>query len=199
MEMVLEQLSDNPFAESFALQISLPLTHTLYRKKLSKLEQDNLHKLNNTLLDIILAPSLENCDVDEYDAVLLKQLRLTDAKLELALTWLSRLISAETQMPPLTTMEINTIGIRFDSEQAINFDDMLQIRIYVDTQLAEPVTLESTVINVEDKTIIARFVDMDIDVKDKLDKYIFREHRRVIAIEKQCRSAAAQGQHTDVK
>jgi len=191
MEIVINEtnkIESNPFTDIFALKFTLPINFVQCAKPPSLYDLQNTDRLNNTLLDIILASVEPVHEPEESDEVLLRQLRLTDAKIELTLTWLSRLIANQNSIPLPKSIELNTIGIRFESEQSINMNDLLQLQLYIDPQLAEPIKLQSYVVFIEGKTITANFCEMDLEVKEKLDKYIFREHRRCIVAEKQRKS-----------
>jgi len=184
MDAVIQKVKNNPFSDIFVLNLTLPMSFTLCAQPPSTFDRQCMTRLNNTLLDIVLSSVEPTIDAEDIDEVVLKQLRLMDAKVELALTWLSRLIADKHSLPPSQSIDINTIGIRFMSEMSVKIKDNLLIKLYIDPHLAEPITLQADVFLIEGHSIIANFSEMDLEVKDKIDKYIFREHRRCVAHKK---------------
>ena len=181
LEILSEQAVNEPFEECFALSVDLPLNYQVSATKLTQRDLDSINILNNTLLDIVLSKSDMTIDTTDADEVLVKQLRLTEAKVDLALVWLSRLIFPVSEIPRSQKFELNSYGIRFYDNQPITKGRYLQIQIYVDGEIAEPVRFAAEVENSDGNKTTARFIDMESRVSEKLEKYIFRTHRRVIA------------------
>lgn len=185
MQPVSEPLIADPLEQCFSLSVDLPLRVQIMPNKIAAYDLERINILNNTLLDIVLSQSEVPMETPDVDETLLRQLKLTEAKVDLALLWLSRLVFPDTQIPVAQKLQLNTFGLRFHETQAFTQGEYLQIQLFVDGALAEPIRLEAEVHSLEHEVVTARFIGMMESVRDKLEKYIFRSHRRAIANKRQ--------------
>lgn len=181
MEFTVEQKAKDPLADSFSLSLDLPMS---YRKK-NDVDSDNeyerIQQLNCSILEIILS-SANLAEVnEEFDDMLRANLRLSNAKMDLALSWLSKLLKLEAAIPATRKIDFNTAAIRFDSDQLVELGDLITVQLYLDALYCEPIRLIAKVSKISGGVITALFVNMHLDVAEKLDKYMFRIHRRLIA------------------
>lgn len=181
MELSFDQKVLDPLQDSFSLWLSLPLSYRIKTDSDNENDIERIQQLNSSILEIILSsPGFLDIN-EELDDELRTNLRLTNAKIDLALSWLSKLLKLESTIPPAQTFEFNTSAIRFNSDNIFHMGELLMIQVYLDTLFCEPIRLLAKISNINGVLITAIFVNMHPVVAEKLDKYMFRVHRRLIA------------------
>ncbi|MCW8891493.1 MAG: PilZ domain-containing protein [Sedimenticola sp.] len=138
---------------------------------------------NCRLLQALLVAQDPHHDPVDTSADLLR----IEAKVDLLLDMVSRLLQ---QMAPDTVeseVEIWLEGMCWSVEGGGDFavNQQLMLQLYLDAHLTQPLELAAVVTGVEQQNrcclVEVRFNDLGEQVSDLLGKFIFRQHRRLVA------------------
>lgn len=123
----------------------------------------------------------ETVEIDEHDEIRV-ELRRQDLKINLLMDMVGELLSQRKGMPKFVPVKLTSSGIELQTPGEFKTSDKLEVEIYITP--ATPRALKfygEAVLNEEDNTILIRFSGVSLQVKDWLEKIIFRYHRRAIA------------------
>lgn len=147
-------------------------------------EQRNNEELVQNLLfrDDALTQDSEK---DDEDAAL-EHFKRLESRLDLLTSLVSEMLAQNGSLPPVRTVILSGQGL---SVQAAEGDiqvgdkgDKLKIALYLDTHLPRPLTLCGQLIDVQQNSFTLNFWPLEARLQDLLDKYLFRQHRRAIAL-----------------
>ncbi|MCW8943508.1 MAG: PilZ domain-containing protein [Sedimenticola sp.] len=141
---------------------------------------------NGRLLQALLVSLDSHHDTEDESG----ELARVEAKLDLLLDMVSRLLQHTASTAIESEVEIWLEGLSWSlagqTELAVN--QQLTLFLYLDSHLTQPLELIVSVTEVRlqehGSEVEARFVGQSEQVSDLIAKYIFRQHRRIVAQEK---------------
>lgn len=136
---------------------------------------------NESFLRICLSPQ-EPIELDEHDEVSL-ELRRQELKINLLLDMVGELLAKQKQLPAPVKLNLTSLGMEWPNNAAkFKVGEKLAIALYISPPTPKELRLYGEVVAGEgDETTAIHFVGLNQSVKDWLEKFIFRHHRRTIA------------------
>lgn len=147
----------------------------------------NLNERNARLLKALLLSQETHRDMSEETSDLMR----VEAKLDLLLNMVSQLLQ---QQQSQATVEADVVlwieGVSWSvlAHPLPSIDQKLWLSLYIDAHLTQPLKLLVQVTAVHQcdgqTEVEAQFIGLDEQVMDLLGKFVFRQHRRLIAQQK---------------
>ena len=113
-----------------------------------------------------------------------KALDRLEAKVDLTLSLLGRLLSQGTTMPPAVALTLSANAIEWDSATGPKVGDEVTISLFLSQKLPQPLLLCATVeaVDVRPTGVHARaaLLPAGAEMQDWLERTVFRYHRRAI-------------------
>ncbi|MCW9023768.1 MAG: PilZ domain-containing protein [Gammaproteobacteria bacterium] len=113
------------------------------------------------------------------------ELQHIDAKLNLLLGLVTQLLNHDQAMPEFQTIKFSIDGIEWYDKSKPELQQTLLLDIYLDTENHHALKLPATVENISTVDsgymVKTRFLPLSEEVKNHLEKWIFRQHRREVA------------------
>ena len=121
---------------------------------------------------------------DDDDALAAAVTRL-DFKLNLALELLGLVLAHHLQLPPLRAARLTPTSLTWEEPTPPPLEAWMSVEIYLSPHYPRPLTLVGKVIALpnfnEQSAITLGFEYLSESVRDRIEKIIFRHHRRTIA------------------
>ena len=151
---------------------------------ISSLPSDNLLALANDASELLLKTVLsadERHEIDDGEA-LGHELRRQDLKISMILELLTTLMMQQNLLPGVREITFCTDKLSTQLDKPIVAGSLCQLSLYVDTRMPRPVQLfgmsvDGSEAGWQDFTLVG----MSQCLRDALDKFIFRQHRRLVA------------------
>ncbi|MBL4762523.1 MAG: PilZ domain-containing protein [Gammaproteobacteria bacterium] len=107
-----------------------------------------------------------------------------EIKLDLLTNLLGRMLAQNAQFPEAQTVQLSRQQIEASAFDQYIVGDVLKIELYPSFDYPLPLTLVANIAVTENDnaSLVAEFLSMGDSVVDALEKYIFRHHRRAIAL-----------------
>lgn len=144
------------------------------------------HDNNEEVLRFIDA--LEETPVEtgeERQPVAQEMLRL-EAKLNLLLGLMGQLLAVHFPLPPARPLRLNPSGIEWTAETGPSLGETGAIEIYLNSRCPRALIFSGRVEQVEagaeGRRYTVRFTALGESIRDRLEKIIFRHHRRSVAL-----------------
>ena len=195
-----------PIADGLIHEAEMPFCWQIIHENISSLELLNLHESNRLLLQLMLKEGA----VQEPDAIsdpIAREMTRLDSKLDLLITLVGTLLSRETGIPAYRKVWLGSEGFQVLLESSaedaaalaelpvIPFNEytpessasdcLVKVSMFLDTQFPLPLNFYTRITIVKqagaDSLMVATFENKDPEVQDLLEKFIFQQHRRVIA------------------
>ena len=120
----------------------------------------------------------------EFGGDMEKRLDRLEAKLDLALNLLSNLLAQNTPKPETCPVTLSASTIEWVSRSAAPAKGSIVISLFIDPRMPQPLMLPASVRESDAATggtrIVADFTHLSEEVKDSLERAVFRHHRRHI-------------------
>lgn len=165
---------------------SLPLRWREADEQAMVLERLNLRENNEATLRFLAAlDEHPNENVDESEPRSQDLVRM-ETKLNLLLGLVGQLVAAHCPLPPLRTIKLNPNGIEWICDKALRPGECGLVEIYLSTYCPQPLVFPGKVNHIETTKagyrINVQFVELCEATRERLEKLIFRHHRRSVAI-----------------
>ncbi len=157
------------------------------RDQLARSDERNIALLN--ALTLIEEGAVRQA---EEPSPLIAQMERLEAKFDLVLTLLTEALLPESAAPGPVSMRLSSRGIVFDAGKPVEPGTVVELSIHFSASLPRPVVLCGVVIEPlpgEEGHVSVEFRRLGPGVKERLERLVFRRHRRSIA---QQRPKAAQ-------
>jgi len=108
-----------------------------------------------------------------------------EAKLDIMLGMLGELLQQQAKLPEALQMTVAANGLSIEVIPAVKLPvvgDLLRVRLFLDTHYPQALILFGTVSSVTKSGFTLGFHALGELVQEQLDKFIFRQHRRAIAL-----------------
>lgn len=148
--------------------------------------QTNEELLQNLLLHDEQAASQDDDDLESVSGH--EHFKRLEARLDLLLSLVTEMMTADGKLPPDQAVTISAHGLRVHTQESeaagldLEETGLLKIQLYLDPQFPRPLTLFAQLLDVQPQNFTVSFSPLEDRLQDLLDKYIFRQHRRVIAL-----------------
>lgn len=169
----------------------LPLTYVCLSSTLPPAERLRVESANIELLRSL--SSLDDSMVERNaDEVRDHDLQRLELKMNLLLELMTKLLSLQIPLPPSRKMRLTATGIEFDFNHDLNVGNEVRVEIFVHAKLPRPLVLLGRVAEVraDQAQCLIAFDGSSLSFQDVLDKFIFRQHRRMIAIQRRAPSVS---------
>ncbi len=109
-----------------------------------------------------------------------------EQKLNIMIELVSTLYARQEGVPSPVPLRLASGYVEWDTHERLVQNDALLVEIYLSSRFPKPFAVGATVEAVEERgdvrRIRAAFGPVSESVKDQLDKFLFRQHRRLIAV-----------------
>jgi len=120
----------------------------------------------------------------EEPSPLIAQMERLEAKFDLVLTLLTEALLPESAAPGPVAVRLSSRGMAFDPGESIAAGTVIELSIHFSASLPRPVVLYGVVVEPpsgEEGHISLEFRRLGPRVKERLERLVFRRHRRSIA------------------
>jgi hypothetical protein len=120
----------------------------------------------------------------EEPSPLVAQMERLEAKFDLVLTLLTEALLPESVAPGPVALRLSSRGVVFDAGESVEPGKVVEISIHFSASLPRPVVLYGIGIEPlpgEESHVSVEFRQLDPGVKERLERLVFRRHRRSIA------------------
>ena len=127
--------------------------------------------------------TLETAADKEHDAdpAVAKAVDRLEAKLDIALSLLSRLVAQQIQLPPSTSVTLGVHEIQWRGELEFPaVGSIIMLSLYLSPKLPEPLNLHARVTTSHAGLYGADFLDTDEELEEWITRTLFRYHRRAL-------------------
>lgn len=121
----------------------------------------------------------DSIDIDEHDEVQ-QELRRLDLKLNLLIALVGDLLAGQGRLPASVPVRLTPETIRCQAGASAP-DERVLVSLYLNPVIPRPLQLPGLVEAVAEGTATIVFEGLSQGVRDSLEKFIFRQHRRAVA------------------
>jgi hypothetical protein len=176
----------NTLGHALFYEDSLPLRWREADDQVIAFERPILRENNEELLRLIAVlddhPAENGDETDSHSQDFVR----VETKLNLLLGLVGQLVAVHFPLPPSRPVRLNPIGVEWTNAEALRPGDSGMVEIYLSTCCPRPLVLPGKVNQVELATAGYRvsicFTEIDEATRERLEKLIFRHHRRSVAI-----------------
>ncbi len=151
-------------------------------------EETELNRLNESALRILhvaLAWNESLPAVEGQEEATARAYELVEFKVNLLVELVSELLTRDQPLPIPASVELRSEGLWWKTARPPGFSEILRMELYILPCVPKPLALIAEVTSVERSDdlyrVHARFLCMTEQVRDALEKMIFRHHRRTVA------------------
>jgi hypothetical protein len=176
---------DTPPLEGITYTDNLPLAWEQISDMPGDGELNRINRDNEDLLQALLIltePLSEHEEEDEGPGS--ENLKRVEAKLNLMLGLLGEILLANYLLPDTWAVQVGTRGFSVHDKKGsdLSNDSLLKIKLYLDPKFPRPLLLYGRVQDVHDDGFALKYLPLEARLQDLLDKYVFRQHRRAVAL-----------------
>ena len=177
----------NPFEDTLVYEQQLPVKWSAFDPKVSENTLTEMSHDNETLLHVLLGQDEGSKELEESRHESSQELQRLDAKVNLLLQWVGQWLSSTQGAPASQSLRLSERGAEVEVPFTINVGEMLLLEVYLNAQFPQPIKLPCEVFSVEPTSsggtrVVACFTGLTTEVHDLIEKFIFRHHRRLVAL-----------------
>jgi len=167
--------------DGLKLEGSYPLLISTVQDFPDEYEALAINESNESLLRATLLLN-ETPDLDDHDP-LSAELRRQDIKINFLLDMVGELLAQNNIVPPRQEIRLSASVLQCRLEAGVKPGDKMELALYLNPATPRPLTLFGAVESVggQDGAVIA-LNTLSQPVQDLLEKIIFRQHRRLVAL-----------------
>lgn len=172
--------------EAISLNGQLPMRYKISQQALSEAELLNVNERNLMLLNAIEVAEVQRyvVDSDSDDGMQVELLRL-EAKVDLLLGLMNQLLTQHSDLPQACSVRLNAVALHWQTGAIdASVGDYIVAELHVHNAVAMPLKLPLHIINNE----CGELYGLSALTQNALDKFLFRQHRRAIAVSRQSRN-----------
>lgn len=179
---------DFPPIEGITYEDRLPVSWEVSYSLPSDSEQHRFDTNNHELLDalLILGEATQDAE-DEAEGVGHGDLRRLDVKLNLLMSLVRELLAAAVTLPKEQPILLGVKGLSISGADTAGMQvgQLLKIRLFLDPNFPRPFVFFARVTVVANDAFSVAHCPLSEAIQDLFDKYVFRHHRRAIAMNRQ--------------
>jgi len=142
-----------------------------------------LRDANLTVLNLVSAVEEHRVDAADDDSV--DELVRLDAKVNLLLELVQRLLARDQLPPAAVPARFNAHGVSIAQSARLAGKTQVTVYMHLDACRAMPLELPAQVLALPDRAqVLLAFVDIGPAIEEALDRLVFRYHRRQVAIDR---------------
>lgn len=176
----------NPLEDTLVYEQRLPVAWHAFDPAASENELAEMNHDNEIFLHVLLGQDEGGREPEENRYEMSQEWQRLDAKVNLLLQWVGQWISSTQGMPESQPLRLSEQGIELDVPFAVNVGENLLLQVYLNAQFPQPLKLPCEVFAVQHTPagthMVASFVGLNSEVHDLIEKFIFRHHRRLVAL-----------------
>ena len=181
--------TDNPLIDLPVLESMMPIQWRWLDSPLTNHDKINLQQKNKQLLAVLLGLNQPSNELEEDLESHKQELRNLQFKMDLMLSWLGQLLLQNHKLPEARLVKLSSRGIQVSLPEVIEVDSLWVLECFIESDFPQALSFVGRVSEVlptstSNFVILFNFQDIGGEVSDQLDKYIFRQHRRLIAHQK---------------
>ncbi len=163
----------------------LPLRCTTLTAPPDSTRIHHLQERNDEVLRVLAALDEYHPEPADDHAQLTHELQRLDFKLNLLLDLISRLLAAQQPLPPAVALRLAASDLEWVTERPPPAGTWVEIELYLNPRYPAPLALPGQVASLDHThggtRVRVTFSALSEPVRDRLEKIIFRQHRRLIA------------------
>jgi len=164
----------------------LPIKWSVARKTVPLAVQAHIHDANEKFLRRVSTLEEEPADVAETHPELAKEMMRLESKVDMMLDMVGTVLAGHLKLPKPTPIRLTAEDISWESLKAPPVKSHVAIALYMLPNYPYPLTLQGVVTSVEKcpggrRTTVV-FDAMSETAQEWLEKTIFRQHRRKVAL-----------------
>ncbi len=180
-------LDNKDMLTALCYQEVIPVEWELLKQPVNAAQQQRYQHDNAVLLQGLLVvdeqPIVEH---DEELSSLGQELQRIDHKLNLVLELLSQTLRSWRSLPPPVPVRLTVDGVEWDSEQELPTGEPVLLKLYLSPVFPNPFIATGRVQSCRiredhNPTVTVGFDELGGQVRDALEKVVFRQHRRKVA------------------
>lgn len=171
--------------EAISLNGQLPLRYVRCQQALSEAELLNINERNLMLFNAIEVVEVQRYvpDSDADDGVQVELLRL-EAKVDLLLGLMNQLLSQQLDIPQPRSVSLSATALNWQAGAIeASVGDYVVVELHVHNAVAMPLKLPLRLTS----ALRGELYGLSPLTQNGLDKFLFRQHRRAIAVSRQAR------------
>jgi len=174
--------------EGITYRDRLPVDWEILPELPSDGEQHRLNRTNEELFQNLLLLDEAPQDTEEKEeGIAQEHFRRLEAKLDLLLNMVSEMISANGGgIPEPRTLNLGARGLCVHTQGGdligLHEGSLLKIRLYLDPQFPRPLDLCGHITALQADNFTVSYAHLEEALQSLLDKYVFRQHRRAVAL-----------------
>jgi Atypical PilZ domain, cyclic di-GMP receptor len=178
--------SDSEIGHGLLYEDLLPLKWRETQEESAFLKIPSFNDNNDEVLRFIgVLDEFPNEIGDEYEPIA-QELTRVETKLNLLLSLVGQLVTVHFPLPPLKAVKLNPVGIEWITDQGPRPGDFGIVEIYLNSSCPRALTFPGKVERVEvtgnGYRICVQFLTLSASIQERLEKIIFRHHRRRVAM-----------------
>jgi len=180
--------SQNSLLEGITFNDYLPMDWEVLAELPGEGEQYRHHRTNEELLqNLLLRDETSSREIDEAEmGSSHEQFKRLETRLDLLLSLVTEMLANNTHLPARHTITLGKHGlcvqIEGDAMVSLKKGTLLKIRLYPDPHFPRPLIFCARLVDVQLQNFTVNFCPLEERLQDQLDKYIFRQHRRAVAL-----------------
>ena len=150
-------------------------------------ERHRLDRANEELLqNLLLLDEASQDTEDQEEGRGLEHFKRLEAKVDLLLSLVAEMMTSNGGLPERRVLSLGTHGLCVHAEagklEPLKAGTLLRIRLYLDPQFPRPLDLCGYLTAVHADSFTVSYCPLEDALQGLLDKYVFRQHRRAIAL-----------------
>jgi hypothetical protein len=179
--------SQDPLLDGITYRDNLPINWEVLPTPLSAGETHRLDRANEELLHNLLLRDEVSQEMEEMEEMGGQEhLKRLEAKLDLLLSLVMEMMTEKRNHPRQRALIIGTHGLYVYTQEedmaTIKDGALLRIRLYLDAQFPRPLHICGRLTNLQADGFTVTFPPLEARFQDLLDKFVFRQHRRAVAL-----------------
>jgi hypothetical protein len=188
---------NSPISEALSngliIEDKYPLTWRRLDEAPTSSELTRLFSHNCQILNVLLSLDEKDHAFEAEQDALTREIKLLDDKLNLVLNMLGQLLARESNLPTALPVCLGPKGLQYllpaERTAPPESGHLYQLDVFLDSRFPQPVSLVCKM-SLEGNSeagnlLLAIFQDVGLGVEELLEKFIFRHHRRTIALSRQ--------------
>lgn len=189
IEKLLKDSLKDPLKESLVCYQQIPLRWHKLETPLSDAQWSAIRNDNMKLMEVLVGAEDTGDAEQKLDKDTHKEIRRLDAKLNLMMAWLGQLIRQQQNLPQPQAVALSAQGLQFESDAPLMKNDDLLVELYLEAHYPQAFIAMAKVLDLKPLEkgyeLTASFIHLSEQDQQWLHKFVFRIHRRQIALARQ--------------